>query len=217
MATTDPLTGTPIYEQGDAPLGGLQQGKIVTALVPFVTPRFSNAAARTDAYAEWVAQGGVMEDGLEAHMLDDGRDWVYDSGSWTWKNPVGELAYASRQSQAGPVTTLGSWSPVSGLAVSFTIPGPRKIRYTFSGQGVSNLAGTEVLLRINNTTNLHWKPYTAVISYDNYGVGVSIVMRDSLAAGTYSVQAELMRLAGPGNAYLTADLSELIVEDMGAA
>lgn len=218
MATTDPLTGARIGDQNDAPLGGLYESQIVKQLAPYVVPRFANATERNNAFALWVAQdpaNNVMTQGLRAYMEDDGRDWVWDGG-WTWLNPIGELAYASRSSLAGPVTTLGVWSPVSGLAVSFTIPGPRKIRYTFSGQGVSNLAGTEVLVRINNTSTGQWKPFTAVISYDNYGVGISIVMRTSLETGTYSTQVELMRLAGPGNAYLTADLSELIVEDMGA-
>ena len=220
MASFDPLTGARIGDMDDAPAGGLFLGEAVTELAPFTIPLCANAADRDARYAQWVANDpdkNKLTKGRRAFMLDDGRDWVYDGTRWTWLHAVGEIGYAQRSSLAGPVTTLGSWSPVSGLATSFTIPGPRKIKYTFGGQAVSNLAGTEVLVRVINTTNTHWKPWTAVVSYDNYGVGVGPVMRDTLTAGTYSVQVELMRLAGPGNAFLTADLSELIVEDMGAA
>lgn len=158
-----------------------------------------------------------LPNGSEVWEVSGGRKWLWDGTRWTWARLAGELAYQSSTAQFGPASSLGTWVPVPALAVGLTLPCARKVRLTWSGQVFSDQAGTEVLVRINNTTNNHWKPFTAVISYNNYGVGTAIVMRDSLAAGTYNVQIEIMRLAGPGNAYLTSDLAELLVEDIGAA
>lgn len=214
--TTDPLTGARIGDQSDAPLGGLYLGELVREIRSYLVPRFSNASARDAAYSAWVADGGTMTKGLLCFMLDDSRVWKYDGG-WTWANPVGELDYAFRTSQAGPASTLGSWVPVSGLAVSFTLPGPRKVNLSWSGQLFSDQAGTEVMARINCTTTGATQVTTADVNFANYGVGTSCFLRQSLAAGTYSAQIEVMRLAGPGSAYVTADLAELLAVDMGAA
>jgi hypothetical protein len=218
MASTSPVLGLVVPDDdspNDPPLHFGAWSKVLDGTVPRA---FANAADRDAAFAAFVAAGGVMNDGMYAHMNDDGRLWRYKGSAWAWPRwAMGEIGYVSRTSQAGPASTLGTWVPVSGLALSFTLPSARKVKLTWSGQLFSDQAGTEVLVRINDTTTSKQKFCTATVNFANYGVGTTAVMRESLAAGTYSVQIDIMRLAGPGSAFLTADLAELIVEDMGAS
>jgi hypothetical protein len=218
MSSTSPINGLPIPDDDSPNDPPIHFGGFSDVLDDRLLPPFASAADRDAAFANWVTAGGVMHDGMYAHMNDDGRLWRTKGGAWVWPRwAQGEIGYVSRASQAGPASTLGTWVPVSGLALSFTLPSARKVKLTWSGQLFSDQAGTEVLVRINDTTTSKQKFCTATVNFANYGVGTTAVRRESLAAGTYSVQIDIMRLAGPGSAFLTADLAELIVEDMGAS
>lgn len=83
MATTDPLTGSTIYQQTDAATGGTQLGDIVRDLRSFTVPRFSSSATRDTGYASFVSDGGTMADGMVSTTTDTaGGLWLRKSGAW---------------------------------------------------------------------------------------------------------------------------------------
>jgi len=125
--------------------------------------------------------------------------------------PGGELGYGSRVSQAGPVTSV---TAVAGLSTTFTLPGARKVQMQATAQATSDVAGTVVGIRLNVDGGLVNAATVNVVTANN-GQFVAVRGRMVLGTGSHTVQVELTRYAGSGGAYLTADLSEIEVTDLG--
>lgn len=81
MATTEPLTGARIPSDSDSPLGGTAIARAIQDLADETVPSFATSGARDTAYANWVASGKTMRDGL--CCVVGGQFQMYRSGSWT--------------------------------------------------------------------------------------------------------------------------------------
>ena len=130
--------------------------------------------------------------------------------------PGGEAGFAGRYTQAGPVSTSG-WVTTSGLTSTFTLLSARKMLIILDLQGTSDAAGTIVGARILNQTNGYWKGKTITIPTTNFGMALTIITRQALPAGTYTIVGQQAWFGGPGGAYFTADPQELMLFDMGPA
>lgn len=131
--------------------------------------------------------------------------------------PRGEIAYGERFTTAGPASNGAGWVTVSQLQVSVTLASARKVKVTMQGQATSNVAGTTVGTRIINLTTSDYTAITTYIQTANGGEGIAITLRQSLAAGSYSFAIQQCWFGGGGGAYLTADRSSILVEDIGHA
>jgi hypothetical protein len=80
VASTEPLTGVTVQDQGDAATGGTQIGHLATSLAPFTVPRFTSTANRDAQYSTWVTGGGSMIDGMCCTVA--GELQVYRAGIW---------------------------------------------------------------------------------------------------------------------------------------
>jgi hypothetical protein len=207
-------------------------GKLYDALVGVVPVRPSvgafNQAGDLADMRIWGGVGGPFlgENGLYTDWLDvpqgaqlkgysSGLMSVREASGWSWgSGPRGELGYAARYTQAGPVTT-GNWVTTQGLEVNFTIPTARKIKSTLDLQVTSNVGGTFVGAALYNTTTGQRKSKTMQVLQANYGYGLTIVTRVILPAGSYQMVGQQTYYGGPGGAYFTADPQEVIVEDIG--
>jgi len=125
--------------------------------------------------------------------------------------PGGELGYAFRVSQAGPVVVV---TAIVGLGVNFTLPGARKVLVAATAQATSDVAGTVVGIRLNVDGGLTNASTVNVVTANN-GQFVAVRSRLLLGAGAHTVNLELTRYAGTGGAYLTADPAEVTVTDLG--
>lgn len=80
MATTEPLTGARIPTDSDGPLGGSQIARAIQDIADETLPRYTTSGARDTAYANWVAAGHTMYQGL--HCVVNGRLNRFNGSSW---------------------------------------------------------------------------------------------------------------------------------------
>lgn len=78
---TDPLTASRYPAATNSPNVPQDIQNAVFDLSDNTTPFFTSTTARDTAYTAWVAQGGVMRDGLFCYVNAVGR-MVYVSGAW---------------------------------------------------------------------------------------------------------------------------------------
>lgn len=215
MASVDPLSGLTVYDQNDAATGGAEIGAVTKGVAPLLHLIFTNTADRDAKVGSWVAAGGALRKGMRCYTQSEDQEWYYTGAAWTWpKQAKGELAYVVRTTGAGPVPSSSGYVSVSGLSASITIPSARKIRATYQGQVVSDQANTNVGIKLLDSSSGAFWQGSHEVSVANVQEQLTVILRESLTAGTYSFVAQL-GATGAGSGFTTNDGSFLLIEDMG--
>ena len=135
------------------------------------------------------------------------------------KMPRGQLAYARRTAQAGPIQPQQSAIAIAGLSLTVTLATARKLKVTFMAQATSNVAGTIVGIGLQNRNTGELNVNTVQIPVANYGTPIPNMHVTSLPAGSYTFDVMHFNysLPGFGGSYLTSDPAQHLIEDVGPA
>jgi len=134
MATTDPITGMTINDQGDAATGGYQIGQVVVGMRTLVTPRFTTTAARDSAFA---ASGVTLIDGMFCTVA--GR--LYQRYGGVWQLRSGGPLIIDTPADSGIASALNSGSN-RGLHATVAINQPFGAGVPFIGEVVAQCYAT---------------------------------------------------------------------------
>lgn len=205
MATTDPLTGATINDQGDAAVSGYQIGQAVTWLRRFIIPRFTTAANRDSAYTS--APATALVDGMVAAVAGQlqrraGAAWTALVPPWITRL-VGAANYQA-------IVSNTAWSPlflVSGQTWSTTVDVPT------AGQVEAEFAVPLAVAPANSGLQLRLKIGSAIVdsaylSGDTAQVAGPLRMAGhmdySVATSGVAVVIEALRVGTGNNPYVAA-------------
>lgn len=203
---TEPLTGARKPAQSDGPLGGLQISNAVDDLAPVTVPYFATASARDTAFANWVAAGHAMRDGLHCYVSSIG-DLVYQGGVWLPAQRLG-MVMAGEQT-----STQSSSTSTQARIVGFTNLTGIFYSDLLYEWGWSSLTQTDTISAVISIIS-HGRSGSSAASTDTIvgtggnpftatgGPGAQTLQFSELftvsATGTYTISAYISRAAGSG-------------------